>query len=256
MNQEEIIVIRQFAYMALMTGFLSIPAHADTLLGLTADVDFWNMDSSGSFADSSDMQSFDLDSKRHAILTLAFEHPVPVLPNLKIRTNDLSSSGNQRLTTDFSFSDVDFPDGLDVNVDFEAQNTDFIFYYEIFDNDTVSFDLGLNVKYLDGDIEVASSGVRASESFNGYVPMLHGALQVGVPASRLWFFGDLSLLSVGDHTLQDYTAGVAFKVVESMAVDISIKGGYHRLSLELEDLDDIYADWDFDGAFFGLQADF
>ncbi|MBT3048953.1 MAG: TIGR04219 family outer membrane beta-barrel protein [Candidatus Thiodiazotropha sp.] len=249
-------MIRKLACMTLVTGLMGMPAHADTLLGLTADVDSWNMDSSGSLADSSDMQSFDLGSERHSILTLALEHPLPVVPNLKIRTNDLSSSGDQNLAADFDFSDVDFPAGLDVNVDFEVQNTDFIFYYEIFDNDTVSFDLGLNLKYLDGDIEVESSGLRASESFDGYVPMFHGALKVGVPATRLWFFGDLSLLSVGDHTLQDYTAGVAFKLVESLAVDISVKGGYHRISLELEDLDDIYTDWDFDGAFFGLQADF
>ncbi|MES9992320.1 MAG: TIGR04219 family outer membrane beta-barrel protein [Candidatus Thiodiazotropha sp.] len=249
-------MIKKLVYMTLVGGLMNIPAHADTLLGLTADVDFWNMDSSGSFADSSDMQSFDLGSERQAILTFALEHPLPFVPNFKIRTNDLSSAGDQTLTSDFEFSGVTYPAGLEVDVDFEAQNTDFIFYYEIFDNDTVSFDLGLNLKYLDGDIEVESNGLRSSESFDGYVPLVHGALQVGVPTTRLSFFGDLSLISVGDHTLQDYTAGVSFKLVESMALDVSVKGGYHRISLELDDLDDIYTDWDFDGAFFGLQADF
>jgi outer membrane protein len=242
--------------MSLLTGLVSMPVCADTVLGMTADVDFWNMESSGSFNDSSDMQSFDLDTESNAILTLAFEHPLPLVPNFKIKTNDLSSSGNQRLSEDFNFSDTDFPAGLDVRVDFEAQNTDFIFYYEIFDNDTVSFDLGMNLKYLDGDIEVESNGVRASEAFDGYVPMLHGAVQIGIPATRLSAFGDLSLLSMGGHTLQDYTAGVAFKLVESLAVDISLKGGYHRISLELDDLDGIYTDWAFDGAFLGVQADF
>jgi outer membrane protein len=234
-----------------------MPVSADTVLGMTADVDFWNMDSSGSFGDDkNNMQSFELDRERNAILTLAFEHPVPFLPNFKVKTNDLSAAGDQRLSDDFSFSGTDFPAGLEVSVDFEAQNTDFIFYYEIFDNDTVSFDLGLNLKYLDGDIEVESNGERASETFDGYVPMFHGAVQVGIPTTRLSVFGDLNLLSVGDHTLQDYTAGVAYKLVESLAVDISLKGGYHRISLELDDLDGIYTDWDFDGAFLGVQADF
>lgn len=249
-------MIRKLACMSLLTGMINMPVYADTILGMTADVDFWNMESSGSFADSSDQQSFDLDSERNAILTLAFEHPLPLVPNFKVRTNDLSSSGEQRLSENFDYSGTTFPAGIDVNVDFEAQNTDFIFYYEIFDNDTLSFDLGLNVKYLDGDIDVESNGLRASETFDGYVPMFHGALQVGIPASRISVFGDLSLLSLGDHTLQDYTAGVAFKLVESLAVDISLKGGYHRISLELDDLDGIYTDWDFDGAFLGVQADF
>lgn len=249
-------MIRKIACMAMISGLMSMPVYADTLLGLTADLDFWNMDSSGALADNSDMQSFDLGSERNAVLSLALEHPLPVVPNLRIRTNDLSSSGDQRLTVNFSFADIDFSSGLDVNVDFEAQSTDFIFYYEIFDNDTVSFDLGLNLKYLDGDIEVQSNGQRASETFDGYVPMFYGAVQVGIPTTRVALFGDLNLLSLGDHTLQDYSAGVAFKLVESMAVDISIKGGYRSFSLELDDLDGIYTDWDFDGAFLGLQADF
>jgi outer membrane protein len=248
-------VIKKIACILLL-GAMSMPVFADTLLGMTADVDFWNMDSSGSFADSEDMQSFELDSERNAILTLAFEHPVPFLPNLKIKTNDLSSSGDERLPDDFNFSSIDFPEGLEVSVDFEVQNTDFIFYYEIFDNDSVSFDLGLNVKYLDGDIGVESNGLRAKETFDGYVPMFFGAVQVGFPATRLSLFTDLNLMSMGDHTLQDYTAGVAFKLIESQAADISLKGGYHRISLELDDLDGIYTDWDFDGTFLGVQADF
>ncbi|MCU7816934.1 MAG: TIGR04219 family outer membrane beta-barrel protein [Candidatus Thiodiazotropha sp. (ex Lucinoma kastoroae)] len=249
-------MIRRLSHLTLLTAILTLPVHADTVLGLTVDVDFWNMDSSGSFADSSDLQSFDLDTERTAVLSLAFEHPLPLVPNVKIRTHDLSSSGDERLTEDFGYSGVNFSSGIDVNVDFDAQNTDFIFYYEIFDNDTVSLDLGLNVKYLDGEIEVEGSGLRAKESFDGYVPMLYGAVRFGIPTTRLSLFGDLNLLSVGDHTLQDYQAGIAFNLVESLAVDIKLKGGYRRLSLELDDLDGIYTDWDFDGAFLGLEADF
>jgi outer membrane protein len=77
-----------------------------------------------------------------------------------------------------------------------------------------------------------------------------------VPATRLSFFGDLSLLSVGDHTLRDYQAGAAYTLIENMAVDFSVRGGYRSFTLELDDLDDIYADWTFDGLFLGIEADF
>ncbi|MCU7879649.1 MAG: TIGR04219 family outer membrane beta-barrel protein [Candidatus Thiodiazotropha sp. (ex Lucinoma aequizonata)] len=253
-------MIRRFPHLTLLTAILNLPVYADTVLDLTVDVDFWNMNSSGSFADSSDLQSFDLDldldTERTAVLSLAFKHPLLLVPNIKIRTHDLSSSGDERLTEDFGYSGGNFLSGIDVNVNFDAQSTDFIFYYEIFYNDTVSLDLGLNVKYLYGEIEVESSGVMAKESFDGYVPMLYGAVQFGMPTIRLSLFGDLNLLSVGDHTLQDYQAGIAFNLVESLAVNIKLKGGYRRLSLELNDLDVIYTDWNFDGAFLGLEADF
>ncbi|MCU7906380.1 MAG: TIGR04219 family outer membrane beta-barrel protein [Candidatus Thiodiazotropha sp. (ex Epidulcina cf. delphinae)] len=249
-------MIRKLSGLFMLTALLTLPVHADTILGLTAGVDLWNMDSSGSFADTAEMQSFDLDSERTAALSLAFEHPVPLVPNFKIRTNDLSSSGDETLTEDFSYSGIDFSTGVDVTVDFDVRNTDFILYYELLDNDAVSFDLGLNVKYLDGKIRVKSAGLSAQESFTGYVPMLYGAVQVGIPSTRLSLYGDLNLLSVGDHTLQDYQAGIGFGLVENLAVDIRLKGGYRRISLELDDLDGIYTDWAFDGMFLGLEADF
>ncbi|MCU7918497.1 MAG: TIGR04219 family outer membrane beta-barrel protein [Candidatus Thiodiazotropha sp. (ex Epidulcina cf. delphinae)] len=249
-------MIRKLSGPVMLTALLTLPAQADTLLGLTAGVDLWDMDSSGSFADTSEMQSFDLGSERTAVLSLALEHPLPLVPNFKIRTNDLSSSADETLAETFSYSGVDFPAGAEVTVDFDIQNTDFVLYYELLDNDTVSFDLGLNVKYLDGKIRVENTGLSAQESFTGYVPMLYGAIQLGIPSTRLSLYGDLNLLSVGDHTLQDYQAGVAFGLVENLAVDIKLRGGYRRISLELEDLDGIYTDWTFDGMFLGLEADF
>ncbi len=242
--------------LALLAGFWVGTLQADTVLGLTMSVDAWDMDSDGAFADSNNLQDFDHGSETPAVFSFSLEHPVPLVPNFRLRFTDLSSSGRTNLDTSFDFDGVTYPVNARLGTEFNLQSSDFIFYYELLDNDTISFDLGLNGKYLDGDIQVSDGSQSSRESFAGVVPMLYGAVEFGIPASRFSVFGDFNLLSIGDHTLRDYTAGAAYTLVDNMAVDFSVRGGYRRFNLELDDLDGIHADWSFDGLFLGVEADF
>ncbi|MET0029734.1 MAG: TIGR04219 family outer membrane beta-barrel protein [Candidatus Thiodiazotropha sp.] len=251
--------MKRHSLLLIITSALAMPVQAD-MLGFTLDAGIWNVDSSGSLSDTTkdEMQNFELGSKGTGVFSLAFEHPIPVIPNFMLRTNDLSAEDTTRLTRNFTYDDVEYSANSDVNVEFNIQSSDFVFYYEVFDNDVLSFDFGLNLKYLDGDIRFDSKDSNASskDHFKGYVPMLYGAAQVGIPATRFSVYGDMNVLSIGDHTLQDYQAGVAFGLVESTPVDIRLKGGYRRFSLELDDLEGVYTDWTFDGLYLGVQADF
>jgi outer membrane protein len=243
--------------LLLIAAAWAASSQADTVLGLTMSVDAWDMDSSGSFADSSTLQQdLNHDSETPASFSFALEHPVPLFPNFRLRFTDLSSSGMNDIDTSFTFGGITYPVNTRLASEFNLQSSDFIFYYELLDNDTVSFDLGLNGKYLDGDIEVTNGSSRATESFKGVVPMLYGAVQFGIPATGISLFGDINFLSAGGHTLRDYQAGAAYTLVDNMAVDFSIRGGYRSFELELDDLDGIYADWTFDGLFLGIEADF
>ena len=51
-------------------------------------------------------------------------------------------------------------------------------------------------------------------------------------------------------------AGAFYTLIESMAMDFSLRGGYRRFELQLDDLDGIYSDWKYDGVFLGIEADF
>jgi outer membrane protein len=244
----------------MIPAALSAQVQADTLLGFTAGVEFWAMDSSGAISDvsESEMRSFDLGSERTGVLSLAFEHPIPLVPNIKVRTNDLSAEGDEVLSEDFHYAGITYLVGREVNIEFDIQSTDFILYYEVFDNDLVSFDFGLNLKYLDGDVRVEDTGtsIASQDHFKGYVPMFFGAAQIGIPATPLWVYGDINILGVSDHTLQDVQVGLAYSLIDNLAVDLRLKGGYRSFSLELDDLDGIYTNWDFDGFYVGLEVDF
>jgi outer membrane protein len=249
-------MIKRLMAVVVLSGLCATSSQADTVLGLTMSVDAWDMDSSGSLADNSNLQSFDHDSKTPAMFSFALEHPVPLIPNFRLRFTDLSSSGRNDVNSTFNFGGASYPVNSSLGTEFNLQSSDFIFYYELLDNDAVSFDLGLNGKYLDGDIQVSSGSTRSKESFKGLVPMLYGAVEFGIPTTRFTLFGDFNLLSVGNHTLRDYEAGASYTLVDNMAVDFSVRGGYRRFDLELDDLDGIYADWTYDGLFLGVEADF
>lgn len=249
--------------IALATCLCATHATADTILGVYAGVQGWNMSSEGAFGqvqngvDSSANFSFDKESQNS--FYLALEHPVPLVPNIKIKHNQMETNGDTTLSSTFSFGGEDFSVASQLATNVDLTNTDFIFYYEILDNDLVTIDVGLNAKKVEGVLDVVNktdATQTASESFNGYVPMLYGNVEIGLPFTGLGVFAEGSMLSVGDHTLYDYEAGVGYTFIDNLAVDMTVQLGFRAVKLELQDLDDINSNLDFDGVFVGLEAHF
>lgn len=244
----------QTAAVALALGMTT--AQAD-FIGLYLGIDGWDMDSSGKFgSDNLSDQNFNLDNDTKASFFIALEHPLPLLPNIRVRGQNLDTSGQE--SANFELEGTQF-DG-EVNVEFDITDANITLYYELFDNDVVSFDLGLTGKYLNGDITVTGDAVGGTATekldFTGVVPLLYGALEIGIPTTGLSVFGEISGLSYDDNTIMDYQAGAAYSFVDILPVDLSIRGGYRKFSLELDDFDGVSTDWSFDGPFAGIQAHF
>ena len=140
----------------------------------------------------------------------------------------------------------------------ELYATDLILYYELFDNDLISFDVGLNAKYIDGAffVEDTDSDTQSSGDFTGVVPMVYSKVQVGLPFTGLAAYAEGSYLSFDDHELSDYQVAVTYSFIESIAIDMTVQVGYRNVTVDIEDLDDIYADMEFDGVFAGLELHF
>lgn len=245
--------------LAIASSILAVPAQADTLLGLYVGAQGWNMDTEGGFANSASLTEFDFESETKASFYVALEHPVPLIPNLKVRRTPLDSGGDVVLTSTFTFNDQIFSLDTPLQTQVDMTNTDFILYYELFDNDLVSFDFGINGKYVDGSIfvqDAADATNFAEEEFSGVVPMLYSRLQVGLPLTGLGIYAEGSYLAIDDHTLSDYEVALTYEFIDNLAVDMTLQLGYRATMLELEDLDNIYSDLEFSGAFLGLEVHF
>lgn len=245
--------------LVLAATILAVPAKADTLLGLYIGAQGWNMDTEGGFSNDANLTNFDFDTETKGSFYVALEHPVPFIPNIKVRQTGMDTSGDVLLSTSFDFNDQTFSNNTTLNTEVDVSNTDFILYYELFDNDLVSFDFGINGKYVDGTIYVADAADatnNAEEEFSGVVPMLYSRIAIGLPFSGLGVYAEGSYLSIDDHTLSDVEVALTYEFVDNLAVDMTFQIGYRAVTLELDDLDDIYSDLEFTGAFAGLEIHF
>ena len=86
--------------------------------------------------------------------------------------------------------------------------------------------------------------------------MLYVATNVGLPLTGLNLYAQGNFLSIDDHTLYDYEVGVSYELIDNMVVDMNINAGYRAVKLELDDLNDLYSDIEFDGVFVGTTIHF
>ncbi|ASM48819.1 hypothetical protein PESP_a0585 [Pseudoalteromonas espejiana DSM 9414] len=248
---------------ALSMACLAPAAQADTLLGLYVGVDGWKSDNEGQFSYKDNApQDFNFEDETFVSYYAALEHPVPLVPNLKLKYTELELNGSATLTDTFSFNGSDYVVGTTANTLSDLTHIDYILYYEIFDNDLISIDLGLNAKQFDGDIVVTGTtqqgGTNFSETvdFSGLVPLAYGRAEAGLPFTGLSVFFEGSFLAIDDSKVQDYQVGVAWELIDNLAVDVAVKAGYRSMTLELDDVDDINTDIDASGPFAGIQVHF
>jgi len=245
---------------ALSMAFLAPAAHADTLLGLYVGVDGWQSDNSGSFSDSGNMQDFNFEDETFISYYAALEHPIPLVPNIKLKYTELELNGSTLLNETFEFGGTSFTTNTTATTISDLSHVDYILYYEIFDNDLLSIDLGVNAKQFDGDIVVTgtANGKATTETvdFSGFVPLVYGRAEVGLPLTGLSVFFEGSLLAIDDSKVQDYQAGIAWALLDNLAVDLDIKAGYRQMTLELDDIDNLYTNIDSSGPFAGIQIHF
>ena len=242
----------------------STPATADTFLGVYAGAQVWGMETDGNFSDNSafagdaQLQDFGFDDETQGAFYIAFEHFVPFVPNVKVARTTLDTAGNTTLTSSFSFGGELYTAQSNIITDAEITTTDLILYYELFDNDLVSFDLGIMGNHVDGDFIVseAASNTRSEESFSGVIPMLYSRAEFGLPFSGLGVYAEGSYLSLDDNTVYDYQVAVTYDVIESAALDLTLQAGYRDTTVELDDLDDLNSDLSFSGVFAGVELHF
>ncbi|PKM19096.1 MAG: hypothetical protein CVV11_11885 [Gammaproteobacteria bacterium HGW-Gammaproteobacteria-15] len=252
--------MKKTALILSVSGFLLTgPVQADTLLGLYVGADGWRTSADGGFANSSQIQNFNFSDKTQKSYYVALEHPLPFVPNIRLQHNQLESSGSTSLNTAFSFAGNTFAAGTELQNQTKLTNTDYVLYYEILDNDLVSLDLGINGKYINGTVAVAetdANGMAASQRASQLIPMVYASAIVGLPLTGLDVFTQGSYVSLDGNRIYDVQAGVAYAVLDNLAVNMRLKLGYRAMNLRLDDVDNLHADLDFKGIFAGIELYF
>ena len=240
---------------ALMCG----TAQADTLLGLYIGGQIWSNDASGSFGEGADNQSvFEFDDENQGSFYVAFEHPIPLIPNIKIASTSLDTVGGTELSSSFTFDNQTYTANSTLDTTLDASFVDYTLYYEFFDNDLLTFDFGLTARDLDASVEVVEpiTRVQGDLDVSGIIPMAYLNAIVGLPFTGFNVFAEANFITYDDQTIYDAQVGVSYAVLDNIAVDFDVTLGYRTMKLELNDLDNFYSDLTYDGFFAGAVVHF
>lgn len=212
-------------------------AHAD-IVGLGANVSYWDSDLSGkavSNGDAVDVENdLDLSSDSNVNLTAYLEHPVPLLPNVRLNYTSIEQSGRGELGADFDNIVVNLGGATEVDSDLDLDQLDLTLYYEVLDN-WVNLDLGLTIRDLDGELKVQEvNGTAASESeIDAVVPMGYLAARFDLPLTGVSVGGEANLISFDGDSVYDYNAYGQYEIAM-----LQLRAGYREIAIDYEDGDD------------------
>ena len=236
---------------AVLGCALSTTASAD-VLGFEVGGYVWQQDYEGDIQDGSSVVDLDtdlaLDDDNNNVFYIALEHPIPLLPNIRLQQTEIKFDGESTLSRNIDFDGQTFNINADVVSDLDLSHTDATLYYEILDN-WVSLDLGLTVRKFDGSAEIAlADGSQvAREVLDDAVPMLYLGAKFELPLTGLYAGANANAISAGDSTITDYQIKLGYET----DFGLGIEAGVRRFDLDYED-DDEEADVVIDGSYIGV----
>jgi len=250
--------MKKLLLSAISVVLLNTASTAD-ILGAEVGYASWNPSLTGTIQKDADIIDFEDDlgfgsNQANSFLWVYIDHPVPILPNLKIQKTNYSVSAtsiNSNISTNVpTFTTVALTGKVDTK--FTLNQLDIIAYWRILDN-WVNFDLGLNLKKIDGNIKMNSFAMHlankpVNESFNVTVPMLYTKARFDLPFTGASVKADISYISFQGNKLSDMKFGVVYESDYGLGGTI----GMRKENITIDDVDGINGDINIDGIYAGL----
>ncbi len=238
---------------ALILSLTSFGASAD-FIGFAVGAAYWNPTPAGdiSYRDysSNDFKDdLNLGDAKENVLWAVLEHPLPMLPNVKLVRTSLGLDGDDG-TLQAAFGNVSsgLP-GVDSSITLDQ--TDLMLYYEVLDN-WVTLDLGIDVKLIDGSAQVSRQSASTRESVSVTIPLLYGNAMVELPFTGFFAGLEAAILSLEGNSVSDVTARVGYE----SNIGLGAMAGLRRQSFKLEDANDVDLDLTVSGPFVAVYYHF
>lgn len=235
---------------AAVLAALPVAATADAL-GFRVEAGQWNQSFEGdvqSGPDSIDIEdTLGIDDESNNFFAVTLEHPIPILPNIRLSRTELEVNESSVINTSFTFEGITYSVSDTVHTDADLSHTDATLYYEILDN-WVSLDLGLNFRQFDEGITIESASAGSAElDVDGVLPMLYAGVKFELPLSGLYVSADASGINYKDSTILDYKVNIGYE----SSIGLGIEAGLRTFDIDYEDEDnsDEKADLTIDGAY-------
>ncbi len=248
--------MKKITLLAALT-LTTIPlAQADTILGVYAGFGSWDSTYDGKAGNPSiTLKDLGVKDNKNSFYYIALEHPVPLVPNIRLAHTDISTKQTATISKTFKINNVTYSASDNIKSEFDLTHTDATLYYEILDN-WINLDLGLTARQFDGFVYAASTtnpSISEKEEVDAVLPMIYGKAQFDLPFSGLSVGIEGNYVSYSGDEVSDYTAKISY--LFDSALDIGLEAGYRKLSLTVDE-DDFQARINLKGPYAAVIAHF
>lgn len=222
------------------------------IVGASAGAYFWQQKWDGDVASGADSinVSDDLgyDDDSGSSFFVALEHPVPLIPNVRLQRTEMEISETNTLNRNVIFEGQPYLVSEEVSSTTDLSHTDGTLYYEVLDN-WVNLDLGVSVRVFDGEVRLQSTAQDESLDLDAPLPMAYANARFDLPFSGFYASALGNVVAYdGDH-VTDITLGVGYEIGIT-----AIELNYRNFDVSLEDGDE-QADITVDGLYLGVVID-
>lgn len=222
---------------------------------------------------------------------IAFEHPIPLLPNIRLDVTKIADSGtsleevltrsyaqvvDENLTLDWDISQ-------NIHTELNIDAFDLSLYYEILDN-WVNWDIGLSVRQMTGEFIESTYATPSPRQLvggncevkgliqgqSGYciilplsqttdidviLPLLYSEIRFDLPLSGFFVGGRGKAIAYDSNKVYDYELEGGY-MFDMNVMEIGAALGYRKSRLEADDLEGLYSDASLSGFYGSLKIHF
>jgi outer membrane protein len=175
--------------------------------------------------------------------------------HLSLAYTDIDYSGRKTLTRTIVFKGKTYAISSLVTSSIEYQMIDFHYQYDFLDLENVlaGFSLGgvFQVKYLDGEVSLKTTGLDEKEDFTLPIPMVGLNLHIGLISDILEARLRGTAMSYSGNTMYEIMADISWTPLPF----IDIHGGYKTFVIDIDE-DDVIFDYDMSGPYVALTVSF
>ncbi len=222
------------------------------IIGLTAGAEYWQGSAEGRAGNTGVSQGLNFADDSRRALYAAFEHPLPLLPNIAVRQQWSEHDGSTVLAGNSVLAGTTFLANSTIRNQLTVDYTDATLYYELLDNPVLSLDLGVTARWL----RTETTWNTTSRKVTTPVPMLHAKGHVNILGTQTSLFFDGNYGDYSDNTVYDARVGLAYQFVDLPAFNLFLKLGLQRLDLDLNNEDGMDLHSTQDGVFAAFELDF
>ena len=241
--------------LGLMATLTAAPIFASAdIAGLYVGAGVWQSSPAGTLGNTSISldNTLNFEEENSNYLFIALEHPIPLLPNLRLSRTDLEWAGKGTVSAGTSLDEVVFPIDQAVAADLDLSHTEITFYYEVLDN-VIDLDVGLTARMFDGEASLVGAVQEERVELDAVIPMLYGKAGIDLPFSGLSAAVSGNWINVNEFHLIDWSAELNYDFSIAPTLEAGLSIGYRSMLIEIDDQDELQSDAEFDGLFIGLR---